>query len=61
MTTLEQDALRVPMNWDEGGAYHNWRNHVGENVRAIWNKLPGFAKIAIAKDAEDRANAEEWE
>lgn len=48
-------------SWNEGGHVHNWRNHVGENVRRIWHTLPPDVRLAIARDAEAAASAEEWD
>lgn len=58
---LAVEATKTPIDWDEGGRYHNWRNHVGDNVKAIWDTLTDPAKIAIARDADELAGREEWE
>lgn len=62
--TVEEQALVVPIDWDEGdqpNRCHDWRHHVGHNVRAIWDTLPDPVKIAIALDAEVLADHEEWD
>lgn len=51
----------APIDWDEGGQVHNWRNHVGKNVRLLWDTFTAQQKIAIAHDSDDRAGAEIWE
>jgi hypothetical protein len=61
MSYLEEQALQEPQDWDAGGRVHNWRNHVGENVKAIWHTFTPKQKIAIALDADEAAGAEEWE
>lgn len=55
------DALDPNIDWDSGGRVHNWKNHVGENVRALWNTLSDEVRLAIAHDAEVKAGNEEWE
>ena len=59
--TVTHEALVIPIQWDDGGTTHNWRNHVGEQVQAIWDTLTAVQKIAIARDAETEADREEWE
>lgn len=58
---IARDALVEEIDWSEGGRIHNWRNHVGEHTRAIWHTLTPEQKVAIARDAEGDASAEEWE
>ena len=48
-------------DWYAGGRVHNWRRHVGENTRRIWSTLTHEQRVAIARDAEEDASAEEWE
>lgn len=55
------ESLLVPQPWDKGGRVHNWRNHVGDNVREIWETFTDEQKTAIAQDANTEASAEEWE
>lgn len=40
---------------------HDWRNYVGENVRRIWPALSYDTRLAIALDAQEMADREEWE
>jgi hypothetical protein len=61
MCPLLNQALLNPQPWDEGGVVHNWRTHVGSNVRAIWNTFTDEQKIAIARDADNAADREEWD
>lgn len=48
-------------DWKAGGRVHNWRNHVGPAMRALWPELDVFAREAMASDAQARADAEEWD
>lgn len=48
-------------DWNGGGRVHNWRNHVGEHVRAIWHTFTDEQKRVLACEADDRASDEEWE
>lgn len=54
-------AIRLPIDWDEDGKVHNWRNYIGERTRLIWAALPEDVRIALALDADDRAGLEDWE
>lgn len=47
--------------WDHAGKVHDWRNHVGEGIRAIWHTFTPEQRMALAADADERASAEEWE
>lgn len=46
--------------WEAATKVHDWRNYVGERTRRIWYDLPIEAQLAIARDAQDQANAEDW-
>ena len=49
-------------NWEEARyGVHDWRNHVGEETRAIWNTFNRAQRLAIATDADWQASNEEWE
>lgn len=60
-TYVEEQALLIPQPWNDGGRVHNWRNYVGEHVRALWDQMSDQQKIAIALDADCFASREEWE
>jgi hypothetical protein len=40
---------------------HDWRNHVGDRLKAIWGTFTPEQRLAIALDAQDRASNEEWD
>lgn len=48
-------------DWDGAGKVHDWRNHVGDKVRAIWHTFTDEQKLILAQDADERASNEEWE
>lgn len=48
-------------DFENAGRIHDWRNYVGENVRSIWSKLDMETRAAIALDAYERANDEDWD
>lgn len=58
---IVKQALIVPQPWDDGGRVHNWRNHVGDRVQALWDTFTDEQKIAIAGDADDAAGFEQWD
>lgn len=47
--------------WDYAGKVHDWRNHVGEGVRAIWHTFTPSQRMALADDANRRAANEHWD
>jgi hypothetical protein len=49
------------VDWDTGGHVHNWRNHVGACVKALWLTFTPEQRRAIAQDAEEDAGREEWD
>lgn len=51
----------MPIDWRAGGRVHNWRTHVGEHVRALWEEFTEAQKVAIAWDADWLASSELWE
>lgn len=48
-------------NWEKSGLVHDWKNHVGYGVRAIWSTFTDMQKQMIAADAQDRADREHWD
>jgi hypothetical protein len=56
---LKEQALDP--KWHEAGKVHDWRNHVGERTKEIWNTLTDAQKLAIAADANESASYEEWD
>lgn len=54
------EHLRDPL-WFDAGRIHDWRNYVGKRTRYIWDGLTDEERLAIAGDAEERAQAEEWD
>lgn len=61
MTSLYPDPTETPMDWNRGGRVHNWQNHIGKNVRALWDTLSDDMKLVLAADAQDRADNEDWD
>jgi hypothetical protein len=47
--------------WAEAEKVHDWRNHIGEEIQAMWHTFAPFQKQALATDAQYHANEEEWE
>lgn len=57
---MATDILEYP-DWEGAGRIHDWRNHVGENTKHIWNTFTREQKYAIMLDAERLADYEEWD
>jgi hypothetical protein len=57
-------ALQADVNdpqWQAAGPVHDWRNHVGEGVQAIWHTFTDAQRMALAAAADERASREHWE
>lgn len=48
-------------DWSVGGNVHNWKNHIMDEVRDIWDTFTDIQKLALYKQAEEQASNEEWE
>ncbi|HTJ56049.1 MAG TPA: hypothetical protein VL418_00605 [Devosiaceae bacterium] len=47
--------------WNKSrGRVHDWRNHIGERTKAIWEALPIDIRQALAEDAQEMADLEDW-
>ena len=55
------DKELTDTDWQEGGRVHNWRNHIGEKTKAVWNTFSIEQKRALAEDADELAGREEWD
>ncbi len=54
------DEIENP-RWNLLKKCHEWKNHVGDSVIEIWDTFTLDQKLAIAVDAQERANREDWE
>lgn len=55
---------RVPPldpEWDKAERVHDWRNHVGERTKEVWQTLTLEQRRAVYLDAEEMSSREEWE
>lgn len=48
-------------DWANADKVHDWRNHVPEAVRAIWETFTPEQREALVSWAEELASAEEWD
>lgn len=48
-------------HFDEAGKVHDWRNHVGEQTKAMWLTFTPEQRRAIAADADEAAGREAWD
>lgn len=61
---MAQDFIkRAALNpeWDKAGEVHDWRNHVPENVQAMWGTFTIEQRMALVEWGESLASAEEWD
>ena len=59
MSTTPKDYA-IP-RWEEAGKVHEWKNYISDEVRTMWPDLTDVQRAALAQQAEDRADCEEWE
>lgn len=54
------EHLRDPQ-WSDARRVHEWRNHIGEHTKQIWDSFTDEQRLALAADASVEADAEEWD
>lgn len=47
--------------WSEAGKVHDWRNHVPEEVRELWETLDFAGRYCVALMAIKHADNENWD
>lgn len=52
---LDASTFAVPLS-----KVHNWRNHVPESIREVWDALAPQARAVVILMAQEQANREEW-
>ena len=55
-----QQALAEPMDW-HAQFTHDWLNYIGAHVRSIWQTFTVAQRLAMAADAGDMAEHEDWD
>ena len=48
-------------DWEAGSHIHNWRNHIPEQIRVMWDTFTRAQKLALTEWADDLAGEEHWE
>lgn len=48
-------------NWLGKGKVHDWRNYISDELSVMWHTFTAAQKIAIARNADDMADREEWD
>lgn len=48
-------------NWKDISIVHNWRNHIPDLLKMIWNKLPLHVNIILYLHANEKASNENWD
>ncbi len=58
----KEDAIAgADPRFDAPSKVHDWRNHVGERTKALWETFTREQRAAIINDADDSAGAEHWD
>lgn len=56
---IPEDALDP--TWVEARRVHDWRNYVSDHVRHLWHTFSPLQRIALAAQAKNEADSEEWD
>lgn len=48
-------------DWQAEWNVHNWRNYISNKVKTMWPSFTDEQKIALAEQAEERADQEHWD
>lgn len=59
-TIDDQPEIDYPQ-WQEAGRVHDWRNHIAEEVRDIWDDFTPEQRLVLANAAYELASNEEWD
>jgi len=59
MTDTPDDYLNP--DWERRQRVHNWRNYISEEVRAKWQTFTPEQRAALARQAEETSDHEEWD
>ena len=57
---LLPDDYKTP-EWDKAQRVHDWRNYISDEVRALWDSFTDEQKQAIARQADEQSDVEEWD
>ena len=60
MPCIEPDDYENP-DWKAATKVHEWKNYIDDPVREIWDTITTAQKKALANQAQNIADAEEWE
>ena len=60
-TTMHEPYNYKNPEWDKAQKVHDWRNYISEKLCEMWDTFTDEQKLAIAENAEEQANSEEWE
>lgn len=67
LTKASEDGHRMTVprdfavpKWDEAGKVHDWKNHVSDEVQAMWHTFTLDQQAALARQAQEAASREEW-
>lgn len=59
MTNTPPDYLEP--DWENAKRVHDWKNHVGDEIQALWLTFNPAQKAALARQAEKLASDEDWD
>lgn len=48
-------------DWESTEKCHDWKNHISDRVRELWRSFTCEQMVALANQANDLADQEEWD
>ena len=51
----------VAPDWESAGKVHDWRNYINESLRTLWPTFHSDQCHAIAQNAQEIADREDWD
>ena len=47
--------------WEKAEKIHDWRNYISEDMQIIWDTFTPLQQRLIADNAQETADAEDWD
>lgn len=61
LVSPERPFLSEDPKWVEASKCHDWRNHINDAVKAVWDDLPVMARLVAYIHACEQARNEKWD
>lgn len=48
-------------DWSNDSRVHEWKNYISKELRQMWGTFSDMQKAALARNAQECADREEWD